>query len=169
MRGLINQKKKLKSIIACFMAVIIVLTGFILENPTVNVSAATQYYTLYLVDTTEQKWVGKDSALIEAVDNTNNHKSYIMTKEDDTTWTVKIPTTAYNITFNRYDANKTTKWNSWSAGGRDNNNTYYIQGHEYGYWGVTEEKGFSVGDIVYLDISEFTSWRNASALMYINK
>ena len=33
---------------------------------------------------------------------------------------------------------------------------------------MTEEKGFNVGDIVYLDVSEFTSWKNASALMYIN-
>ena len=63
-----------------------------------------------------------------------------MTKVDDTTWSVNVPESAYNITFNRYNQDKTIQWNSWSAGGRDSNNAYYADGSEYGHWDVLEKK-----------------------------
>lgn len=83
-----------------------------------------------------------------------------------------MPKSAYNITFNRLNSSKSTQWNSWSAGGRDSNNAYYADGAEYGHWDVVEsdeeENYFHAGDIVYLDLTEFTSWENDGALMYIN-
>lgn len=71
---------------------------------------------------------------------------------------------------NRYAEDKTTQWNSWSAGGRDKNNAYYVDGSEYGHWGIREgdEEYFHAGDIVYLDVSEFTQWENNDAVMYVN-
>ena len=109
---------------------------------------------------------------MELVDNTYGHDHYTMTKLDDETWAVKVPASAYNITFNRYDSGKTTQWNSWSAGGRDENNAYYVEGHEYGYWKYVEEssleKYFHEGDIIYLDLSEFPAWESSSAMMYVN-
>lgn len=105
-----------------------------------DAQASSPYTTLYFVDNTYEHWISNDNAVIELVDNTNYHNSYIMSKVDDNTWKVQVPDSAYNITFNRYNPDKTTQWNSWSAGGRNNNNTYYAQGHEYGYWGITEEE-----------------------------
>lgn len=93
-----------------------------------------------------------------------------MTKVNDTTWSARVPQSAYNITFNRYNQSKTIQWNSWSAGGRDSNNAYYADGSEYGHWEVVEESEdyFHAGDIIYLDVSEFTAWENDSAVMYVN-
>ncbi|MBQ3514043.1 MAG: VWA domain-containing protein [Lachnospiraceae bacterium] len=85
-------------------------------------------------------------------------------------WSVNVPENAYNITFNRYSPDKSTKWNSWSAGGRDNNNAYFVDGSEYGHWEIVTdgENYFHAGDIIYLDVSEFPEWKNDNALMYIN-
>lgn len=33
-----------------------------------------------------------------------------------------VPDTMYNVTFNRLSPDCSTQWNSWSAGGRDDNN-----------------------------------------------
>lgn len=137
--------------------------GFVLDGITV---------TLYFIDNTSEKWVKNDNAVMELVDNTYGHDHYIMTKLDDETWAAQVPASAYNITFNRYDSGKTTQWNSWSAGGRDENNAYFAEGHEYGYWKHLEEssleKYFHEGDIIYLDLSEFPAWENSSAKMYVN-
>lgn len=137
--------------------------GFVLDGISV---------TLYFIDNSPEKWVKNDNAVIELVDNTYGHDRYIMTKLDDETWAAQVPASAYNITFNRYDSGKITQWNSWSAGGRDENNAYYVDGHEYGYWKYVEEssleKYFHEGDIIYLDLSEFTAWENSSAMMYVN-
>lgn len=132
------------------------------------VYAATNYVFIYFVDNTTEQWIGNDSAVMELVDNSNGHDSYVMMQKDDVTWYAKVPESAVNITFNRYSADKFTKWNSWSAGGRSEHNTYVAQGHEYGNWESREYSGFSVGDIIYLDISEFTVRRNNNALMYVN-
>ena len=137
--------------------------GFVLEGITV---------TLYFIDNSNEKWIKNDNAVMELVDNTYGHDHYMMTKLDDETWAAKVPASAYNITFNRYDSSKTTQWNSWSAGGRDENNAYYVEGHEYGYWKYVEEssleKYFHEGDIIYLDLSEFPAWESSSAMMYVN-
>lgn len=137
--------------------------GFVLEGITV---------TLYFIDNSQQKWVKNDNAVMELVDNTYGHDHYIMTKLDDETWAAQVPASAYNITFNRYDSGITTQWNSWSAGGRDENNAYYADGSEYGHWEYVEEssleKYFHEGDVIYLDLSEFTSWESSSAVMYVN-
>ena len=136
----------------------------------VSIQAATEYDTLYLIDNTAGKWVKNDNAKIKAIDNTNGHTEYWMEQKDEITWSVKIPKNAYNITFNRYGEDKTTQWNSWSDGGRDNNNAYYVDGSEYGHWGIMEgiEEYFHEGDIIYLDVSEFAQWENDDALMYVN-
>ena len=126
------------------------------------------YYNL--IDNTAEKWVKNDNAKIKAVDNSNGHTAYWMTQKNETTWSVKIPKNAYNITFNRYAEDKTTQWNSWSTGGRDKNNAYYVDGTEFGHWWIMEEgeECFHAGDIVYLDVSEFTQWENDDAKMYVN-
>ena len=137
--------------------------GFILDGITV---------TIYFIDNTQQKWVNNDNAIMELVDNTYGHDRYEMTKLDDETWAVQVPASAYNITFNRYDSTKTIQWNSWSAGGRDENNAYYADVAEHGHWGYVDgsalENYFHEGDIVYLDLSGFTSWENDNAIMYVN-
>ena len=165
----LSKEKQRNRVMAGIMTIILILSNIPL-NSFVTVKAATEYITLYFVDNTTEQWVGNDNAEIEAVDNTNGHDSYWMTKVNETLWSVTVPDTAYNITFNRYNSDKTTQWNSWSAGGRDENNAYYAQGTEYGYWGSFEETemNFQAGDIIYLDISEFTSWKDADAIMYIN-
>lgn len=166
-----NYLRKLqgKRILAGILAVVMVLTSVNLSQ-FVSAEAATEYVTLYFIDNTAEQWVKNDNAKMEAVDNSNGHDSYCMTQMDETTWSVKVPKSAYNITFNRYSPDKTTQWNSWSAGGRDENNAYYADGSEYGHWGYFEEEEmyFHEGDIVYLDVSEFTEWENDDAFMYVN-
>lgn len=131
-----------------------------------------QLVTLYFVDNTQENWVQNDNAVMELVDNTNNHKSYDMRKIDNVTWSVTVPANAYNITFNRYAPGKTTQWNTWSAGGRDSNNTYFADVAEHGHWGSVDdsmyENYFHVGDVIYLDLLEFTLWENDDAIMYAN-
>ncbi len=138
-------------------------SGFVLEGITV---------TLYFIDNTNEKWIKNDNAVMELVDNTYGHDHYMMTKLDDETWAAQVPASAYNITFNRYDSGKTAQWNSWSAGGRDENNAYYAEGNEYGYWEYMEESSleryFHEGDVIYLDLSEFPAWEENGAMMYVN-
>lgn len=166
-----NDLRKLqgKRILAGILAVVMVLTSVNLSQ-FVPAQAAIEYVTLYFIDNTAQKWVKNDNAKMKAIDNSNGHDSYWMTQMDETTWSVKVPKSAYNITFNRYSSDKTTQWNSWSAGGRDENNAYYADGSEYGHWGYFEEDEmhFHEGDIIYLDISEFPEWENDDAFMYAN-
>lgn len=144
MRRLLSKKiysTILKKAITFMIMATVLLTGIMGMNAFISdVQATSIYTTLYFVDSTSENWISNDDAIIELVDNTNYHTSYIMTKVDDNTWKVQVPNSTYNVTFNRYNSDKTTQWNSWSAGGRNNNNTYYAQGHEYGYWGITEEE-----------------------------
>lgn len=109
---------------------------------------------------------------MELVDNTSGHDHYEMTKLDDVTWAAEVPASAYNITFNRYSSDKTVQWNSWSAGGRDSNNTYFADISEHGHWGyveyVADENYFHAGDVIYLDLSDFSSWKNDNAIIYAN-
>lgn len=162
------KKIQYKRILASILTVIMILVNINLSQ--LSVEAATEYDTLYFVDNTADQWVKNDNAQMKAIDNTNGHESYWMTQINETLWSVNVPKSAYNITFNRYNPDKITQWNSWSAGGRDSNNTYYADGSEFGHWGVIEESKdyFHVGDIVYLDLSEFIAWENDSALMYVN-
>ena len=164
-----SKNKQVKRILAGILTIIMVFVSIDLSQ-FVSAEAATEYDTLYLIDNTAEKWVKNDNAKIKAIDNSNGHTAYWMTQKDETTWSVKIPKNAYNITFNRYAEDKTTQWNSWSAGGRDKNNAYYVDGTEYGHWGIMEESEeyFHAGDIVYLDVSEFTQWENDDAVMYVN-
>lgn len=112
------------------------------------------------MDDTDEQWVGNDNAVIELVDNTYGHDHYIMTKINSNTWSAKVPSSTYNVTFNRLSPDQSTQWNSWSAGGRDSHNAYHVLGFEYGYWDGTAEleEGFHAGDVVYLDFYEFSDW-----------
>ena len=164
-----SKNKQVKRILAGILTIIMVFVSIDLSQ-FVSVEAATEYDTLYLIDNTAEKWVKNDNAKIKAINNSNGHTAYWMTQKDETTWSVKVPKSAYNITFNRYAEDKTTQWNSWSAGGRDKNNAYYVDGTEYGHWEIMEESEeyFHAGDVVYLDVSEFTQWKNDDAVMYVN-
>ena len=120
-----SKKTQGKKILAGILTVIMILASINL-SPFAFVQAATEYDTLYLIDNTAGKWVKNDNAKIKAIDNTNGHTEYWMEQKDEITWSVKIPKNAYNITFNRYGEDKTTQWNSWSAGGRDNSIYQYV-------------------------------------------
>ena len=167
-------KKKIRQTLSIILVITILLSSVNLGVFEVGAEENDTYTTLYLIDNTAEKWIGNDNATIELVDNSSGHDSYMMTKVDDTTWSVCVPESAYNITFNRYSPDKSTQWNSWSAGGRDSNNAYFADGSEYGHWelievgATTEENYFHAGDIIYLDVSEFTSWENDNAVMYVN-
>lgn len=167
-------KENFKEILSVILAIVILFTSINLGMFEADAEEIDTYTTLYLVDNTAEKWIGNDNAIIELVDNSSGHDSYMMTKRDDTTWSVSVPESAYNITFNRYSSDKSTQWNSWSAGGRDSNNVYFADGSEYGHWELievdeeTEENYFHAGDIIYLDVSEFASWKNDNAVLYVN-
>ena len=165
-----SRDKRIKKILAYVLLLVLAFTNIGFGREPISVYAATKYVVIYFVDNTTEQWVGNDAAVMELVDNTNGHDSYWMTQKDDVTWCVTVPESACNITFNRYSSDKSTKWNSWSAGGRDENNAYYADGAEYGHWDVVEEgeNYFHAGDIIYLDLSEFLDWEKDDALMYIN-
>lgn len=163
-------KRKLKQIIAGALAIIVCATGLKVGGFAIKADESNAYTTIYLIDNTNESWIANDNATIELVDNSSGHDSYIMTKIDDKIWSVIVPESAYNITFNRLSPDGATQWNSWSAGGRDSNNAYYADGSEYGHWGNYEETEdyFHAGDVVFLDLSEFASWKNDDALMFVN-
>ena len=163
-----KQKRKINRVISMILLLTLAFTSLGLEN--FAVQAATTYTTLYLVDNTNEQWVGNDNAVIELVDNTYGHDHYIMTKINSNTWSARVPSSTYNVTFNRLSPDQSTQWNSWSAGGRDTHNAYHVLGLEYGYWDGTAEleEGFHVGDVVYLDFYEFTDWEGSDALFYVN-
>lgn len=170
-----NNIRKIKCFVSILLTVIIIFNGSNINCIIRNVNADTdntETQVLYFIDNTAEKWISNDNAVIQLVDNTNGHISYYMNKTDDYVWSVKVPKSSINITFNRLDSDKKTQWNSWSAGGRDNNNTYYADGAEYGHWDIwnseAEENYFHAGDIVYLDLTEFKVWENDNALMYVN-
>lgn len=162
--------RNLKQTISLVLMLIILFTSIGLEKIVVNAEDTMSDTIIYLIDNTPEKWLGNNNAVIELVDNSSGHDRYIMTKSDDVTWSVKVPKSAYNITFNRYSSDKTTQWNSWSAGGRDSNNAFYADGSEYGHWDTVKkrENYFHAGDIVYLDLTEFEDWEKDNALIYIN-
>ena len=166
----ILRKRNIRKFIAMALVIIITFTSVGLENFTDMVEAATTYTTLYLVDDTPEHWIGNDNAVIQMVDNTNGHDRYIMTKESSTMWSVRVPSTTFNVTFNRLSPDKSTQWNSWSAGGRNTHSTYHAITHEHGYWDGTAvlEEGFHKGDIIYLDYYEFNDWKKSDALFYVN-
>lgn len=167
-RKIMGKEHKMKSvkIVATFLSIVMILTGVNLEQ-VLPMKAATDYVTLYFIDNTKEQWISNNNAKIKAIDNSNGHEGYWMTKMNETTWSVDVPKSANNITFNRYKADKTTQWNSWSAGGRSVNNAYYANGREYGHWEI-RESGFQEGDVIYLDVSEFSKWENAGTPMYVN-
>ena len=170
----ITQKSKdmIKRCMSVVLALVMTITGVGFVDFTKEVNADTETITLYFIDNTAEKWIKNDDAVIQLVDNTNGHDYYDMIKMDDITWSVSVPESAYNITFNRLNPSKSTQWNSWSATGRDSDNAYYADGAEYGHWDVVEsdeeENYFHAGDIVYLDLTEFTSWENDDAKLYVN-
>ncbi|MDE5781318.1 MAG: hypothetical protein K2I03_07535, partial [Lachnospiraceae bacterium] len=165
-----SGKRNIRKIISLILTITIIFTSLGLENIRNEVKAATTYTTLYLVDDTPEHWIGNDNAVIEMVDNTYGHDRYIMTRETGNKWSVRVPQTTYNVTFNRLSPDKTTQWNSWSAGGRDSHGTYHAITHEHGYWdgAAVPEEGFHEGDVIYLDYYEFNDWKKSGAHFYVN-
>ncbi len=124
----------LKRIISCILVIAMIFTGINMDIFVKEVIAESEYITLYLKDDTTEHWIGNDNATIELAENTSGHDRYVMTKVNDTTWSARVPKSAYNITFNRYDSDKTIQWNSWSAGGKDGNNAYCVFGYKTIYF-----------------------------------
>ena len=160
-----NLKRSISVILIFVMSII-----GICANVPFDVKAETEKVTVYFVDATGGGWISNDSAIIELVDNTRGHDSYIMSTNDHKVWSVTVPATAYNITFNRYDSKKSVLWNSWSAGGRDGKVTYQAESASGGRWtdDNMNEKGFQAGDSIYLDFSDFTDWSKDDAVFYMN-
>ena len=167
MKKIMQRRKRLVVII---ITIAMLFTNINLKQFAIKTAASGSYVTLYFIDNTAENWVKDDNAKIKAIDNTNGHDDYWMTQIDDKIWSVRVPESAYNITFNRYSEDKTTQWNSWSAGGHDGNNAYYADGSEYGHWADYQEQElyFHSGDVLYLDISGFTAWKNDNSTLYIN-
>lgn len=169
---MMSRCSKLRKIVAYILLTAIMIGCVQMDCSKVNAEDTENTVILYFIDNTQEQWIKNDNAVMVLVDNTNGHICYDMTKQDDSTWTAQVPESATNITFNRYDSGKSTQWNSWSAGGREGKNAYYADGSEYGHWdnvtGEEEENYFHAGDIIYLDLSEFTSWENDNAVMYAN-
>lgn len=163
---------KCRQMIAFILSFIMLMTA--LWWDTSNVTAESNNLTIYFVDGTNEGWIANDSAVIELVDNTQGHDKYEMKKIGDKTWSVTVPSSAYNITFNRYDSSKNNLWNSWSAGGRDGKVTYEAKSASHGAWkeetshDQTDDVYFQEGDIIYLDISSFKNWQEDDALFYVN-
>lgn len=175
-----HHKAIFKRLLSIFLVVSIVVTSLNLEsiisNAATNVGTGTGSGTtnIYLIDNTAEKWLDNDNAVLELVDNSNGHDYYEMTKISESMWQATVPSSATNITFNRLSPNGQTQWNSFSAGGRGTNNAYYADGAEYGHWEYyereegKEENYFHFGDIICLDISEFTDWKKDGATLYVN-
>ncbi|MDE6208051.1 MAG: hypothetical protein K2M73_00010 [Lachnospiraceae bacterium] len=167
-----NKILKIRNIITYIVVMAIMFTYVNINGLIANAKTTENMITLFFVDNTNEKWLQNDNAVLELVDNSNGHVHYDMIKQDDCIWKAEVPENAYNITFNRYDSEKTTQWNSWSAGGREDNNAYYVDGSEYGHWEtieyVKQENYFHAGDVIYLDVSEFEEWQSDEALMYVN-
>lgn len=165
-----NEKETLKVTLSDGKPVITTGGGKTVEPLVIIDGALVNETTIYFVDETNERWIANDSAVMELVDNTNGHDHYTMTTKDNKIWSVKVPTSAYNVTFNRYNKDKSVLWNSWSAGGRDGKVTYKAEGTSNGKW--TEDTydtgGFKVGDIVLLDLTDFTNWMNNNAVLYAN-
>lgn len=125
--------KKFVKKIALLMAAVVCLTAFG-TSEAASAQAACGTVTIYFVDNTPEQWVSNDNAVIELVDNTYGHDKYIMTTTDNRVWKAVVPTTAYNITFNRCNSSRTVLWNSWSAGGRDGSVIYVAEGNSNGEW-----------------------------------
>lgn len=166
------RKKNLRGFISALLILAMVITSIGIEQFGTKVYAQGSETKIYFKDKTENGWISHDNAAIEAVDNSKGHIHYGMTKEDDTTWSVKVPSTSNNFTFNRLSSDGKKQWNSWSAGGRDGNNTYCADGHEYGHWEITkdihDDNYFHAGDIVYLDLTAFPAWKNNNTKLYVN-
>ena len=162
--------KNFRRFVSIMLSIAIIFTSMGFEQFTKEAEAAAVYTTLYLVDDTPEHWIGNDNAVIELVDNTYGHTHYMMTRENSNTWSVRVPSTTFNVTFNRLSPDRSVQWNSWSAGGRNGHSTYHAITHEHGYWDGTavSEEGFHAGDVVYLDFYEFNNWKQATAMFYVN-
>ena len=128
-----RKGRNIRRIISYLLIVAIFVTSLSLDAFSRKTEAAGGYVTLYLKDDTATQWIGNDNAVIELVDNTYGHDRYIMTKVNSTTWSCKVPPSIYNVTFNRLSPDKSTQWNSWSAGGRDGHCTYHATVPEHGW------------------------------------
>lgn len=126
------MKKFMKKVV--FLMAAIMCFAVLGTSEAAFAQAADDTITIYFVDGTNEQWIANDFAVIELVDNTHGHDKYIMTTTDNKVWSVEVPATAYNITFNRYDRNQTVIWNSWSATGRDGRITYVARGTSNGDW-----------------------------------
>lgn len=159
-----------KEVIIKFLLIFTIILGKVgVDRIDINAETEESMVTLYFQDNSQEAWVKNDKAVIELVDNTHGHIHYQMKKCDENLWTAQVPKSAYNITFNRMDEDKSVQWNSWSAGGRDSHNRYIVQGAEYGYWDDWGEmREFQEGDTIYLDISEYQMWTKDNAIFYIN-
>ena len=166
-----RKGRNIRRIISYLLIAAIFATSLSLETFSKKTEASEGYVTLYLKDDTAEHWIGNDNAVIQLVDNTYGHDRYIMKKVNSTTWSCKVPASTYNVTFNRLSPDKSTQWNSWSAGGREGHSTYHAIVPEHGYWdgtAIVDNEYFHEGDIVYLDFYNFIKWEQSDALFYIN-
>lgn len=78
----IKSTRLKKRILALILMIALLCTSMDMEAFYIETKASddVEMTTLYLVDNTNEKWIGNDNAIIELVDNTNGHKHYTMKK-----------------------------------------------------------------------------------------
>ena len=164
----LKSRMKLTKVLAGILMAITMIAGLNIGKLQAVSAAPYGYQTIYLVDNTNEKWIKDDNASIEVVDYTRGQDSYWMSKVDDTTWGVVVPDYVSNISFNRRSTDGKVVWNNWNAGAKNGMNTYFADGNGYGHWANVERniKCFHAGDVVYLDVNNFTDWKKDSAYFF---
>lgn len=158
--------KRIQRMLAVMLIAVLGLVGASTYKPMTSVASG--MVTVYFYDNTSESWIGNDSAAMELVDNTYGHVHYTMEKQNGKVWSANIPASATNITFNRYNINKTTLWNSWSTGYRGTYTVFEAESASYGNWSNrTVVQGYNVGDTIFLDVSGFSSWMKDGAELYV--
>lgn len=172
--GKFRERRTVKKITFVVILVLVIVFGIVFLKLFLKTKGKTgdktEYKVLYFVDKTEGQWIKNDSAMIELVDAGDGQESYWMVRKSIDTWYVNVPESVDDIIFNRYSSDKSEKWNTWSAGKREENDVYYVENEEAGHWDVPEERRdyFYPGDIIYLDLTEFPEWERDDAFIYIN-
>lgn len=108
------KRISIRKLLSLMLIIAVLSTNIKLNEFVVHAKDIQLFVTLYLIDNTSEQWIKNDDAVIELIDNTFGHDRYIMTQMNNTTWSVQVPENAYNITFNRYNGDKSIQWNSWS-------------------------------------------------------
>lgn len=124
-------------------------------EPTTETTPAPETVTITF-NGAKTTWINDASAVFVLVDN-DTKAEYPMTKGSNYTWTVEVPETVVNVTFNRNNPSTNTAWNTWKAGDRGEAVQYNTTGSGTGAWaGDTSVKYYVMGS--------FNNWSTGDAM-----